>query len=78
MDHLEWDLSTSSGVDSDYWEEEALAEGGGTLVEAKAGSTEGRDAARETEEVGGQETLETQVGSVSEQIVQIVDDEPAA
>ena len=36
------------------------------------------DAAQETAGVGGQETLETQAGGGTEQIVQIVDDEPVA
>ena len=78
MNHLEWDLSAYSGVDSGYWEAEASVEEGGTLVEADAGSAEGRDTARETEEVGGQKALETQVGSGTEQIVQVMDDEPTA
>ena len=64
--HPEWDLSAYSGVYSDYWEAEVSVDGGGTPVEAGAASVEVRDAARETEEVGGQETLETQAGSGAE------------
>ena len=77
-DHPEWDLAGYSGVDSDYWEAEASAEGEGTLVETGEGSTEAGDAAQETAGVRGHETLETQAGVGTEQIVQIVDDEPAA
>ena len=77
-DHPEWDLSAYSRVDSDYWKAEASAEGGGTPIEAGAGSAEGSDATWETDGVGDQEALETTVGSGIEQIVQIVDDEPVA
>ena len=78
VDHPKWDISTYSRVDSDYWEAEGSAEGGGTLVDAGVGSVEARDAARETEEVRGQESGDTQVGSGTEEIVQIMDNEPAA
>ena len=77
-DYSEWDPSAYSGVDSDYWEAKASAEGGGTPVEAGAGLVEGHDAAREIEEVGGQEAEKTQVDGGTEEIVQILDDEPAA
>ena len=77
-DHPEWDLTGCSGVDSDYWEAEVSAAGGATPVEEGVGSVDADDAARETPRVGGQETLETQAGGGTEQIVQIVDDEPTA
>ena len=78
MDHPEWDLAGYSGVDSDYWEAEALAEGGATPIEEGAESVEASDAARETAVVGGQETLEPQAGVGTEQVVQIEDDETVA
>ena len=52
--------------------------GGATPIEEGAGSVDAGDAARETAGVEDQETLETQTGGGTEQIVQIVDDEPAA
>ena len=75
-DHLEWDLADYSGVDSNYWEAKASVEGGVTPIEEGAGSVDAGDAGRETARVGGQETLETQAGGGTEQVVQIVDDEP--
>ena len=77
-DHPEWDLTDYSRVDSDYWGAEASAKGGATPIEGGAGSMEAGDAAREIAVVGGQETLETQAGVGTEQVVQIEDDEPFA
>ena len=74
-DHSEWDLVGYSGVDSDYREAEASAEGGVTPIEEGTGSVEAGDVARETAVVGGQETLATQAGVGSKQVVQIEDDE---
>ena len=55
-----------------------MADGEGTSVETGDRSTKAGVAAQETVRVRGQETLETQAGVGTEQIVQIVDDEPAA
>ena len=76
MDHPQWDLSTYSGVDSDYWEAKVSAEGGDASVDVGARSARVEDTAREAE-VRGQNVGETQVAGASEETVLIVDDETA-
>ena len=70
-DHPEWDLAGYSGVDSDYWDAEASEAGVATPAEEGTGSVDAGDAAR------GQEGLEVPAQTSAEEIVQIVDDEPA-
>ena len=71
-DHPEWDLAGYSGVDSDYWDVEASEAGVPTPAEEGAGSVDASDAAR------GQEGPDVPAQTGAEEIVQIVDDEPAA
>ena len=47
LTHPEWDLSSFSRVDSDYWYIEALAKDGDPVAEVGTDPTEG---ARETQE----------------------------
>ena len=78
MDHPAWDLSAYLRVVSDCQEAKVSTEGRDALIEVSAGSAKGEDAAREAEEVRGQDAGETQVIGASEETVLIMDDEPTA